>query len=118
MVSGETALSVAASDGHADVVRRLLKVKDVKTNREDDLGRSLLMRAAISGHDGVFEALLNCFSAASDLNRPDRAGRTVLMHAVRLDRQSILAQLLNRTGKTSNIAIVGESDQDCYFAFK
>src|SRR4051812_22415159 len=48
---GRTPLSVAAENGHLEVVRLLLSRDDVEADSEDKSGRTPLSRAAAEGHE-------------------------------------------------------------------
>ena len=80
---GRTALSWAAAGGHEDVVKLLLRLKDIDPNATDtEYGRTSLSWAAKQGHGGVARMLLE--QADVDPNTADtKNGRTPLLWAAK-----------------------------------
>lgn len=76
----QTPLMAAASFAQTDIVRMLLRNKEVYENLDlrDSLGRTALMRAAGAGHLNVTALLLN---AGCDRTLKDNEGLTARDHA-------------------------------------
>jgi ankyrin repeat protein len=72
--SGATALFLAASEGHAETVKRLLSAK-ANVAHLDYWEDSMLLKASEKGYEGVVKLLLN---AGADLRDQDEAGRSAL----------------------------------------
>lgn len=105
-VGGKTLLSIAANNGHTDIVLALLKVgADVNTLNDD---RSTpLMLAAFKGHIQIVSVLIQ---AGADVNAVNKSGRNVLIQAVGRGHKDVVLALLqagadpnasNKTGKTA-----------------
>ncbi len=77
---GRTALSLAAAEGHLDVVRYLLERK-VPTEVKDEMGRTALSRAAMHGQLDVVKMLMEYGAAVAisveELVRFGRSGEVV-----------------------------------------
>lgn len=56
-IYGRTALSLAAGNGHGDVVRLLLMRGDVEVNSKDTYGRTPLSYAAEKEYDAIVRLL-------------------------------------------------------------
>ena len=116
---GRTALSWAAGGGHEGVVRLLLGRplvnpgsigrrwgktaqvlsvllgrKYVNPNRQDDSGKTPLLRAAENGHDGVVELLLGREGVSPDI--PGNRGQTPLLCAAHNGHDGVVKLLLER----------------------
>ena len=92
-VSG-TPLSVAAMEGHEDVVKLLLNRHDVDVNHKDSDGYTPLFLATTGGHKAVIETLIN--REDTDLNSKDRHGDTPLSEAAQQGHDAIVRILLER----------------------
>lgn len=56
--SGNSAISLAAREGHLEVLRTLLETREIDINSQNDTGMSPILLAAESGHIEVVQALL------------------------------------------------------------
>ena len=81
---GATPLVSAAQNGHKDVVRLLLRRRDVDANLSTRGGITPLLVAILNGRREVFDMLLS--HGGVDLGRADTAGVTPLMLAGKLGR--------------------------------
>jgi uncharacterized protein len=86
---GDTALMIAALNGHLDVVKKL-RARGAGVNRP---GWTALIYAATGGHDDVVRYLL---AEGADLDAPSANGTTALMMAVREGRPSTVELLVAR----------------------
>lgn len=97
---GLTPLHVAASEGKAEVVRKLLsevKFKENYLSREDFVAQTALHKAAISRDVKMVEILLK--NGAHPLRERDNHGRTALHYAVQQepgDRHNMVRMLLEK----------------------
>jgi hypothetical protein len=99
--SGRTALMWTASEGHTEVVGRLLAVPGIDVNAKDNNGYTALMWAARDGHADIVRLLL---AAGADLEAQTNRGDTALMVAeregqidvVRAINSFLAAQAMNR----------------------
>jgi ankyrin repeat protein len=100
---GPTPLSLAASAGHAEVVRLLLSTGQVDVNQTSGGGRSALTWAVARGHKEVVNELMK--SEAIDLNTRDGFA-TPLAIATVMGRETIFEMLFAdpRFDKSSHIA--------------
>ena len=78
---GDTALMIAAWNGHTAIVNTLAGTHGANVDARDRYGWTALMRAANNGHTDVVTALAGTHGA--DVEAVDRDGRTALMHAAR-----------------------------------
>jgi hypothetical protein len=85
-----TVLMYAAKDGHADIVRDLLK-SGARRDAKDNDGDTPLMYAAIDGRVEVIRALLE---AGADVNAQNNKGDTPLMAAALRGRTEVVRALL------------------------
>ena len=93
---GETALLLAASKGHSEVVKILVK-HGADPNRASSDGNTPLHKAAMDGHAEVVIALLE---AGADPAIKDRSGRNALEIAERYrqgDSQRVIRSLQQAT---------------------
>ncbi|SER45768.1 Type II secretory pathway, component ExeA (predicted ATPase) [Nitrosomonas sp. Nm51] len=93
---GDTALMKAASYGHLDAVRLMLKRK-ADVNKQNRIGRTALMNAIVFEQYDIVFVLLN---QAVDINISDRNGSNALMLAVQKNQPAIVEAIL---GKGVNI---------------
>ncbi len=106
----ETALIVAAQNGHLDCVKLLLSEKEIDINARGFSGRTALSLACGYGHLEIFEAIWvkdNC-----QLDIPDKSGATPFFWAVGGGNKSIISAMLenlnvevNSRDKTGRTAI-------------
>jgi len=101
---GRTALAWAAARGHDNVVRILLRQKDVNANTRDfEFGTTPILWAAIIGHEGVVNLLLE--REDTDPNTADTLfGRTPLWCAAEGGHESVVELLLEREDINPNTA--------------
>ena len=92
----QTALHLAAGDGHDKVVQQLLE-KGVKIDVEDGEGRTALHLAAGDAHDKVVQRLLEV-GARTDAR--DRRGRTAFHMAAEYGHEGVIQQLLKYAVET------------------
>jgi len=76
---GGSALIVAAQYNHIEVIRVLLRNKQIDVNLQDYSGETALMKAASEGHTEIVKTL--CRRREVDVNIQDSTGWTTLMHA-------------------------------------
>ena len=81
---GQTAILLAAEEGHEGVVQLLLGRKDVKPDVADGYGRTALLWASSKGRESVVRLLLEWGQISVD--RPDKNGETPLLS----DRKSVV----------------------------
>ena len=90
-----TALSVAAWEGHVEVVRILVEqwVAAAGAQAQDDDGTTVLMWVALGGDVEMVRLLLD---KGADIHAQNNAGRTVLMHAARGGDVEVVRLLLDK----------------------
>ena len=94
-----TPIMWAASMGHADIARMLLRDKRVtRIDYKDSMGRNVMWYAASGGHEEVTQLLLH--SDGLDIDMSDRAGWTPLAKAAGHGHVNIVRLLLS-TGRVS-----------------
>ena len=76
---GDTALILAAENGHKEIVSALLSHGGIDVNAATSKGSTALMSAAYNGHTGIVSALLSC--EGIDINAVTSNGDTALMSA-------------------------------------
>jgi len=91
---GATALSLAAGEGHEEVVRMLLGHQEVTPDKSDELDMTPLAYAAWRGHEGVVGILLGREDV--NPNNPDEGGMTPLMLAAMHGHEGVVKMLLRR----------------------
>ncbi|GKZ28378.1 hypothetical protein AbraIFM66950_005552 [Aspergillus brasiliensis] len=77
--------------GHQDVFTQLLQMPGFGWDDVDQLGRSALFHAAVTGNEEMFEALR---ARGSAVHRPDRFGLTPLFVAVQHGRENLVRKIL------------------------
>ena len=90
---GRTPLTLAAQNGHDEVVLFFISRSDVDVRSRDNYGRTPLCWAARNGHHSVVELLLSCLSV--NVNNQDCLGRTPLYAAAQNGDKAILTLLLS-----------------------
>ncbi|GAP84210.2 putative ankyrin repeat protein [Rosellinia necatrix] len=85
--AGYTPLSLAAMEGHDNVVERLLEYP-LDVNLRDNYGRTALSLAAGKGHHGTVKLLVNHHPNRVDIDAEDCSGRTPLSWAAAIPRIS------------------------------
>lgn len=96
---GCTALLIAASRGHLEVVEELLRQPSCCANVQNCEGRTAMMEAARNYHLDILRHLL----PYSDVNVVDSHGYTAIMEAVSTDDEAV-AKLLLDAGASANIS--------------
>lgn len=91
---GMSALSYAARNGHAAILRLLMKNHNIKINTTDAFGRTPLLLAARYGHEEVIRLLLQHPNINVEL--ADQFGRTPQFHAVLHGYNNTVIQLLSK----------------------
>jgi len=91
--TGLSALSSAAAEGHADVVRALVQNGRADINLPDLNGRTPLMYAVEQNKLDAVRALVKLHA---DINAQDNSGTTALMRAAAKGESAIVALLLKR----------------------
>lgn len=98
----ETALHEAATQGLAEVVKRLLiTVSSIDVNLKDDNGRTPLALAASAGHEDVVKILTEL--EGIDINTQNVEGRTPLFLAVYGGHERVTKMLLEHPGLDVNL---------------
>lgn len=90
-----TPLQYAANEGHAEVVKILLKGK-ASIDAKDSIGRTPLMWAAMSGKKDVVEVLL---SSDANVNAKTETGWTAIRYARNEDHPDVVEILLKHGAK-------------------
>lgn len=88
----KTPLAYAAGNGHADIVRALLRTGLVNVNSSNRLGTTPLLDAVSNGHEVVVKSLL--VVPGVQLNARGSLGDTPLLRAVRGRNENIIRLLL------------------------
>ena len=100
--SGNTALILAAANGHEDAVSYLLGGKnDVHINTQGVLDKIALMHAAYSGHIHIARRLLS--SPKIDINLKDLSGASALTYALIYEHYDIALLFISTEGVDLNI---------------
>lgn len=89
---GTTALMVAASEGHTDVVRHLLRLGSDVDRRETPSGWTALRHAASGGHADVIRALV---TTGADVDTRDSDGESPIQAALGKGESQAVSALLN-----------------------
>lgn len=97
--SGTTALHLAVSKNHYDVVKQLIQKHRCATRTKDKLGRNALHRAAAIGLQPIMRTLAE---AGVNVNATDRDGWTAMHHAL-AEGHGDVARLLRDAGGDANI---------------
>ena len=85
---GWTAVIMAASRGHVEVVRALVAAPGIDVNKANNDGWTAVMKASVYGHTEVMKALLA--APGIDINKADNTGWTAVMHAAREGRTEVI----------------------------
>ena len=93
-ISGRTPLSIAADQGHEEVVKLLLARNDVEVDSMDGDSCTPLSNAADQGHEEVVKLLLTRNDVEAGLK--DNAGRTPLSKAAYGGHEEVVKLLLTR----------------------
>jgi ankyrin repeat protein len=109
--SGVTPLILAAINGHADVVKTLLKSK-ANPEKGTAEGATPLIFASMKGYVPVIEALLE---VGANANAKTQDGWTALLLSAREGKEDALKLLLNKGGDPSVVTSNGESAMDLAF---
>jgi len=98
---GQTAIMLAAEEGHEEVVRLLLGRRDVKPDTADGYGRTPLLCASRLDRGGVVKLLLERDDV--NINRPDKNGEIPLQLAAEDGSEAVVELLLGRKDINPNI---------------
>lgn len=90
-INGDTALNLAASFGHENIVKVLLKTSGIDINFQDKEGSTALMYAAAGDQENISILLLQ---AGINVNAHDKYGKTALMFAAFEGNENIVKRLL------------------------
>lgn len=102
---GRTALSLACSNQHPDVVRTLLGAAQCDAHLQDDLGATALHWACrVGDNDAVAAALLQHRTVTVSPNIQDKDGRTALSWAAGYGVMSAVKALLRVAAVDANLA--------------
>lgn len=91
-MTGETSLSIAASNGHTETVSTLLS-RGANNNNKNRKGMNPLLLAVKEGHWNIVERLIQC---GADIEQRDQSGRNSLMVAAEEGHVGIMELLLNK----------------------
>ncbi|KAK3985484.1 hypothetical protein QBC44DRAFT_335090, partial [Cladorrhinum sp. PSN332] len=98
---GRTPVSVAAQNGHLDVVRMLISKGNADPDLEDFDGRTPLSYAAENGHTGIVRLLLQGDCSYVDPNTKDHLfGWTPIIYAAARGHQAVVKLLCATAGVT------------------
>ncbi|KAF6741735.1 ankyrin repeat-containing domain protein [Ephemerocybe angulata] len=102
---GTTALILASSKGHTDIVKVLLRANQtIDINTATTLDRKTALISAVEhGHEVIIALLCE---AGIDINLATKNGKTALILAVELGHRSIIRRLCARPGISINSATV------------
>ena len=78
---GMTALMLASFFGHIDVVKSILKHKNLNINQQTKYGRTALHFASMKGHPGVVELILQAKDVVQ-VDLKDEYEQTALIYAL------------------------------------
>ncbi|TFK24828.1 ankyrin [Coprinopsis marcescibilis] len=93
---GSTALALAATQGHEEIVKLLLGRDEIAVNAVDQEGMTALMRASSAGEEGIVRALLGV--PGIDANTADLEGWTCTMYAACGGHTGVVKALLDVDG--------------------
>ncbi|XP_058099007.1 ankyrin repeat-containing protein ITN1-like [Magnolia sinica] len=100
---GETALFVAAEEGHVDVVRELLKYSNKESiSRKNQSGFDVLHKAASQGHQAIVQVLLDHDPGLSRTTGPSNA--TPLVSAAMRGHTEVVNELLSKDSSLLEIS--------------
>ncbi|KAI0557673.1 ankyrin repeat protein [Gracilaria domingensis] len=97
--SGSTALAIASSHGHLQVVQYLLK-NGADPEKRNNLGNTALIQAAKNGHSQVVRTLLNANAAAGHINDD---GNTALTTAAWNGHSEVVGLLVAQVSPDSQL---------------
>lgn len=97
-----TTLMIAAFKGYKDIVKFLLKNKDIDVNLKNKYDcYNALMFASFKGHKNIVKLLLK--NKDIDVNAKDRLGQTALIWAIKENHQDIVELLLKHKDININL---------------
>lgn len=88
---GMTALMIAASSGHSDIVKYLLEIQGLNINAQSNNKRTALIFATVRGHFDIVKMLLA--APGIDVNKQDNDGDTAFMWACFSNKREGLTKL-------------------------
>lgn len=107
--AGATALHMAVSKGHGDIVHELIATYKCSVRAKDKMGRTALHRAAASGSQPLVRELV---LAKAMVNATDRDGWTALHHALAEGHGDVAALLVQLGADASVQSASGETAVD------
>ncbi|KAH6876948.1 hypothetical protein BKA70DRAFT_1476136 [Coprinopsis sp. MPI-PUGE-AT-0042] len=99
---GETALSLACTQGYDGIVKELLYLRNILVNAADVDGTTALMWASAEGHEGAARPLIAC--PGLNVNAADNEGWTALIWASFRGYKGMVALLLSHPDIDINVA--------------
>ena len=104
MPNRQSAISLAATNGHISLVQLLLTTDKVAINHRDSIGRTLLIFAIIGGHTSLAKWLVT--EGGSDTSQADMWGLTALLWAMSTHNYELVKWLLTDGG-----SLITEADR-------
>ncbi|SET08561.1 Ankyrin repeat-containing protein [Nitrosomonas marina] len=102
---GDTALMIAASYGHLDTVKLMLK-RRADVNKQNRIGRTALMNAIVFEQ---YDIVFNLLEQSLDINVSDQNGSNALMFAVQKNQPAIVEILLGKGANIHARNVLGQS---------
>ncbi|SEM72638.1 ankyrin repeat domain-containing protein [Nitrosomonas marina] len=102
---GDTALMIAASYGHLDTVKLMLK-RRADVNKQNRIGRTALMNAIVFEQ---YDIVFNLLDQSVDINVSDQNGSNALMFAVQKNQPAIVEILLGKGANIHTRNVLGQS---------